>query len=95
MRRLAGRSRRLAMTLSPCLQRLQAEPTALPELRPLLLARLHKRAPAQALTGLGDVLAALRVVAGPGPRAGDAARQALTHGELVRLALRLYGSSEA
>ena len=56
------------------------------------------KAQAQALTGLGDVLAALRVVAGPGPRAGDAARQALTRGELgelVRLALRLYGSLEA
>lgn len=82
--------------LSPCLQRLQAEPQLLRELRPLLLERVQKHAQAQALTGLGDVLAALRVVAGASPRDGEAARQALTRGELgelVRLALRIYGSA--
>jgi hypothetical protein len=82
--------------LSPCLQRLQSEPQLLRELRPLLLERVQKHAQAQALTGLGDVLAALRVVAGASPRDGEAARQALTRGELgelVRLALRIYGSA--
>jgi hypothetical protein len=84
-----------AAVLSPCLLRLHAEPGMLEQLRPLLLERMHQRALAQALAGLGDVLAALRALPLPAAADAEAARQSLTQGtrgELVQLALRLYGS---
>jgi hypothetical protein len=74
--------------------RLHAEPAVLEELRPLLLERMHKRALARALAGLGDVLAALRALAVPRPVTANEAQAALARGELaelVQLALRLYG----